>query len=309
MRSTPTVAQLRAFVAVAEVGHFGDAAGSLGVSQPTLSQSLATMEAALGVHLVERSSRRVLLTPDGERLLPIAREAVEAVEAFRAAALPRTWLSGPLHLGVIPTVAPYLLPALLPAVRREAPALQLHVHEEQTERLIDALAGGSVEAAILALPLDDPRIGVEPLYDEDFVLAVPAGHPWADRVDVRVGELHDEELLFLEHGHCLHDQAVDVCLSSGVAHPGEANARAASLSTIVQLVSAGLGMTFLPQSAVGAEARGAHLGVARFAAPVPGRRIVLARRRTSTRAEEFEDLAEIVRRAAAQAMPAVRPTG
>ncbi len=309
MRSTPTVAQLRAFVAIAEVGHFGDAAASMRVSQPTLSQSLASMEASLGVHLVERSSRKVLLTPDGERLLPIAREAIDAVDAFRSAAQPRGWLTGPLHVGVIPTVAPYLLPALLPAFRAKAPALELHVHEEQTERLLDALASGAVDVAILALPLDDSRIVAEPLYDEDFVLAVPAGHPWADRHDVRVGELRDSELLFLEHGHCLHDQAVEVCLSSGVSHPGESNARAASLATIVQLVAAGLGMTFLPQSAVGAEARGAHLGVAEFAAPAPGRRIVLARRRTSTRAEEITDLADIVRDAAARSMSAVTPVG
>ena len=307
MRSTPTVAQLRAFVAVAQLRHFGDAAAALGVSQPTLSQSLAAMEASLGVHLVERSSRRVLVTPDGERLLPMAQAAVDAVEAFRVAALPRTWLAGPLHVGVIPTIAPYLLPALLPAVHAAAPALQLHVHEEQTRALLDALASGDVDVAVLALPLEDPRIVSEPLYDEDFVLAVPAGHPWAGRLDLRVSELQDEELLFLEEGHCLHDQAVEVCLSSGVAHPGEANARAASLATIVQLVSAGLGMTFLPQSAVGAEARGAHLGVARFAAPVPGRRVVLARRRTSTRAEEFDEFAEVVREAAAAAMPSVRP--
>lgn len=307
MRSAPTVAQLRAFVAVTDLGHFGDAAASLRISQPTLSQSLATLEAGLGVRLVERSSRRVLVTPDGERLLPLARAAVDAVEAFRAAALPRTWLTGPLQVGVIPTIAPYLLPVLLPAVRVHAPALSLHVHEEQTSRLLDALASGAVDVAVLALPIDDSRIVWEPLYDEDFVLAVPAGHPWDGRPDVRPGELRDEELLFLEQGHCLHDQAVDVCLSSGVAHAGEANARAASLATIVQLVSAGLGMTFLPESAVRSEVRGTHLGIAQFDAPVPSRRVVLARRRSSTRVDEMADLASIVRDAAARTMPSVSP--
>ena len=306
VRSTPTVAQLRAFVAVAEFQHFRDAAASLGVSQPTLSQSLLTMETNLGVQLIERNPRRVLVTADGQFLLPLARAAVEAVDAFRAAALPDSWLSGPLHLGVIPTIAPYLLPSLLPAIHLEAPDLQLHVHEDQTDRLLDALAAGSIDVAIMALPLTDARVVAEPLYDEDFVLAVPADHNWAGATGIKPSQLRDEELLFLEEGHCLRDQTVEVCLSSGVANAGETNARAASLSTIVQLVSAGLGMTFLPDSAVKVETRGAQLGVARFADPAPGRRIVLVHRRTSTRSEEFEDFAEILRRAVVGGMPSVR---
>lgn len=306
MRSTPTVAQLRAFVAVAEFQHFRDAAASLGVSQPTLSQSLAAMEARLGVRLIERNPRRVLVTPEGQFLLPLAKAAVDAVDAFRTAALPDTWLTGPLHLGVIPTVAPYLLPSMLPAVRDEAPDLQLHVHEDQTERLLDGLAAGTIDVAIMALPINDARMRTEPLYDEDFVLAVPADHDWAGSDDVEVSQLRDEQLLFLEEGHCLHDQAVQVCLQSGVTSAGEANARAASLSTIVQLVSAGLGMTFLPDSAVKVETRGAHLGVARFSGSAPGRTVCLVHRRSSTRREEFEDFAEIVRRAAAAGMPSVR---
>ena len=267
MKSTPTIAQLRAFVAIAEYQHFREAAAALGVSQPSLSQSLATMEQRLGVRLIERNPRRVLVTKDGEFLLPLAKEAVAAVDAFRTAALPDTWLTGPLHLGVIPTVAPYLLPSLLPAVNDQAPDLQLHVHEDQTDRLLDALAKGTIDLAIVAMPVADTRVRVEALYDEDFVLAVPAGHEWAGADDIAPAQLRDEELLFLEEGHCLRDQAVAVCLQSGVTSAGEANARAASLSTIVQLVSAGLGMTFLPDSAVRVETRGAHLGVARFAAP------------------------------------------
>ena len=306
MRSTPTVAQLRAFVAVADFQHFGDAAASLGVSQPTLSQSLSTMETKLGVRLIERNPRRVLVTADGQRLLPLARQAVADVDAFRAAALPDTWLSGPLHVGVIPTIAPYLLPALLPALHAEAPDLALHVHEDQTDRLLDALAVGSVDVAVLALPLNDTRVTAEALYDEDFVLAVPADHPWAGSADIQPSQLDDQDLLFLEEGHCLRDQALAVCLSSGVARAGEAHARAASLSTIVQLVSAGLGMTFLPDSAVRVETRGAHLGVARFADPAPGRRVVLAHRKSSPRSEEFEDLAEIMRRAVSDGLPPVR---
>ena len=306
MRSSPTIAQLRAFVAIAEFQHFRDAAASLGVSQPTLSQALSTLEANLNLRLIERNPRRVLVTAEGQFLLPRAQKAVEAVDAFRSAALPDTWLSGPLHLGVIPTIAPYLLPALLPGVHKEAPDLQLHVHEDQTDRLLDALADGSIDVAVMALPLKDPRVAHVPLYDEDFVLAVPPKHAWDGSTDIAPSQLRDEELLFLEEGHCLREQAVEVCLSSGVTNAGETNARAASLSTIVQLVSAGLGMTFLPDSAVKVETRGAQLGVARFADPAPGRRVVLVHRRSSTRNEEFEDLAEIVRRAVVRGMPSVR---
>lgn len=307
MRTSPTVAQLRAFVAVADHQHFREAAGALGVSQPTLSQSLSTLEAHLGVHLVERNPRRVLVTPEGRHLLPLARRAIEAVDAFHAAALPDSWLTGPLHVGVIPTIAPYLLPPLLPALTREAPDLQLHVHEDQTDRLLEALADGSIDLAVLALPLKDARVQVQPLYREDFVLAVPPSHPWSGSTKVRVADLRDQQLLFLESGHCLRDQTVDICLSSGIEHAGESNARAASLSTIVQLVSAGLGMTFLPETAVKVETRGAHLGVARFAGPAPGRQIVLVHRRSSTRTEEFEDFAEILRRSVVQSMPFVHP--
>jgi LysR family hydrogen peroxide-inducible transcriptional activator len=305
MRSTPTVAQLRAFVAVAQHQHFGDAAASLGVSQPTLSQALAALETGLGVRLIERNPRRVLVTADGRFLLPLAQSAVDAVDVFRTAALPDTWLTGPLHIGVIPTVAPYLLPAMLPTVHEQAPDLQLRVHEDQTERLLDALAKGDLDVGIVALPAKDARVVEHPLYDEDFVLAVPADHPWSGRSGISPSQLRDEDLLFLEEGHCLRDQAVEVCVQSGVP-AGDANARAASLSTIVQLVSAGLGMTFLPESAVKVEARGAHLGVARFADAAPGRRIGLVHRKSSARADEFEDLADILRRAVGARMPAVR---
>lgn len=307
MSASPTIAQLRAFVAIAECQHFREAAASLRVSQPTLSQALATLEANLGVQLIERNPRRVLVTPEGRFLLPLARSAIDAVDAFSRAALPDTWLAGPLNLGVIPTVAPYLLPSLLPALRLEAPDLVLQVQEDQTARLLEALAEGSIDVAVLALPLADARVRVEPLYDEDFVLAVPGRHEWSGGGEVRAAQLRDEDLLFLADGHCLCEQALEVCRASGVDKPGQANPRAASLSTIVQLVSAGMGMTFLPASAIRVETRGAQIGFARFVDPPPGRRVVLAFRRSSTRVEEFEDLAEILRRAATRTMTAVRP--
>jgi LysR family hydrogen peroxide-inducible transcriptional activator len=307
VRSGPTIAQLRAFVAIVDHQSFRDAAVALRVSQPTLSQALATMEASLGVHLVERNPRRVLVTPEGRALLPLARQALDAVDALRRATVPDTWLAGPLHVGVISTVAPYLLSAVLSAVRREAPDLVLRVQEDQPRPLLDALADGVLDAVIVAQHSADARVRADPLYDEDLVLAVPPRHAWAGREDLRPEELRDDDLLFLADGHCLGEQAVEVCRSSGVPHPGTANPRAASLPTLLRLVSAGMGTTFLPASAVRVETRAVPVGVARFANPAPGRRIVLAWRRSSTRVEEFEDLAEIVRRAVVKGMTATRP--
>ena len=306
MRSSPTVAQLRAFVAIADLQHFRDAASTLRVSQPTLSQALSTLEENLNVRLIERNPRRVLVTADGARLLPLAREVLDAVEAFRSAALPDAWLTGPLHMGIIPTIAPYLLPTLLPALHIEAPDLELHVHEDQTHRLVSGLTEGSIDLAILSLPLEDSRLVTMPLYEEDFVLAVPPGHTWAGVDTVDIGDVPNENLLLLDEGHCLRDQVVAACLSSGVSRVGASGDRAASLPTIVQLVAAGLGMTLLPETAVNVETRGAHLGVARFAEPVPGRSIVLAHRRSCMRTDEFEDFAEILRRAMTTRMPFIR---
>jgi LysR family hydrogen peroxide-inducible transcriptional activator len=170
------------------------------------------------------------------------------------------------------------------------------------------LAAGSVDVAVLALPVMDTRVQSVPLYDEDFVVAVPGSHPWNGRTDLTPTHLQDEQLLLLEEGHCLRDQVVEVCVQSGVTSAGEANARAASLSTIVHLVSAGLGMTVLPSSAVEVEARGARLGIAHFAGDAPGRRIGLVWRKSSTRTEEFEDLADIITRGVVSGMPDVRAT-
>lgn len=299
MRSSPTLAQLRAFVAIAEIGHFRDAAASLRVSQPTLSQALSALEAGMGLRLIERTPRRVLVTADGHRLLPIARGILEGVEAFRSAASPTGDLSGSAHLGIIPTVAPYLLPALLTTLADEAPALRVHVHEDQTERLLRGLATATLDAAILALPISDPGVRVVPLYEEELMLAVPPGHAWDGTADVAPESVDPAELLLLDKGHCLRDQVLEVCLSSGGSNAGAEAARAASLGTIVQLVAAGYGVTVLPATGVPIEAARARLGIAHFAAPSPTRTIVLAHRRTSSRAGELAQFAEVVRAAAA----------
>ncbi len=181
-RSAPTLPQLRAFVALCEMRHFGAAARRLGIGQSSLSEAFAALEASVGARLVERSPRRIVVTPEGRRLLPHAQAAVAAADAFElAAAGLGALLSGPLRIGLIPTVAPYLLPALLARLGRAAPALELHVREDQTETLLTALRGGDVDAAVLALPAAEEGIDELALYDEEFVVVVPAGHPWAGR--------------------------------------------------------------------------------------------------------------------------------
>jgi LysR family hydrogen peroxide-inducible transcriptional activator len=290
----PTLAGLRAFTAVAEKHHFGSAATALGVSQSTLSQSLSALEAGLGTHLVERSTRRVRVTREGMQLLPLAQTVVEAADAFTAAnAGTSDPLQGTLRLGMIPTVAPYVLPAVLAGLANRLPALTLRVIEDQTERLLSALRGGALDAALIALPADTGGITEVPIYEEDFLLAVPPGHPLSGKRRVPASALADLPLLLLDEGHCLRDQALDVCQQAGV-RAELADTRAASLATAVQCVTGGLGVTLIPQSAAPVEAARSQLGLAQFAAPRPGRRIGLVFRSSSGRDESYRRLAGII---------------
>jgi LysR family transcriptional regulator, hydrogen peroxide-inducible genes activator len=290
----PTIAGLRAFVAVAEKQHFSSAATTLGVSQSTLSQALAALETGLGTRLLERSTRRVFLTTEGRQLLPRALAVVEAVDAFTAAA---AGAADPLHasmrLGLIPTVAPYVLPTLLAGLADQLPSLTLRVIEDQTERLLALLREGALDAALIALPADAVGVTAIPIYDEDFVLALPPEHPLSGKRRVPTTALAELPLLLLDEGHCLRDQALDVCHTAGV-RAELANTRAASLATAVQCVSGGLGVTLIPQSAVPVEAASSRLGLAQFAAPRPGRRIGLVFRSSSGRDETYRQLAALI---------------
>ena len=287
--SAPSIAGLRAFVAVAELGHFGDAAVAARVSQPALSQALAALERKLGVALIERTTRRVLVTPDGQRLLPAARASLESLDALAMLAdADREPLAGVVRIGMIPTVAPYLAPPMLRTLRKAVPAMLPEIHEDHTARLLEALSTGAIDAAILALPAGVAGVAEVPLYDEDFVLAVPADHPLAGGEAVPLTSLVESRLLLLDEGHCLRDQALEVCGSVGAREAG--SARAASLSTIVRLVEAGLGTTLLPATAVWAEGS-AELGFAHFRSPAPGRRIGLVYRGSSPRVDEWNLLA------------------
>ncbi|OBI42074.1 hydrogen peroxide-inducible genes activator [Mycobacterium colombiense] len=290
----PTIAGLRAFAAVAEKRQFSSAATSLGVSQSTLSQALAALEAGLGTQLVERSTRRVFLTTEGAQLLPHAQAVVEAADAFSAAAAGSSDpLRAGIRLGLIPTVAPYVLPTVLAGVAQELPGLTLRVTEDQTERLLAVLREGALDAALIALPAEGAGVTAIPIYDEDFVLALPPDHPLAGRRRVPATALADLPLLLLDEGHCLRDQALDVCHKAGV-RAEVANTRAASLATAVQCVTGGLGVTLIPQTAVPVEASRSRLGLAQFAAPRPGRRIGLVFRSSSGRDESYRWLAGLI---------------
>lgn len=289
----PTIAGLRAFVAVAEKRQFSGAATALGVSQSTLSQALAALEAGLGTQLVERSTRRVFLTPQGAELLPHAQAVVEAADAFTAAAAGSADpLRAGMRLGLIPTVAPYVLPTVLVGIAERRPGLTLRVTEDQTERLLAVLREGALDAALIALPAETAGVTAIPIYDEDFVLALPPGHPLAGKRRVPATALADLPLL-LDEGHCLRDQALDVCHKAGV-RAELANTRAASLATAVQCVTGGLGVTLIPQSAVPVEASRSRLGLAQFAAPRPGRRIGLVFRSSSGRDDSYRELAGLI---------------
>ncbi|WP_194814347.1 hydrogen peroxide-inducible genes activator [Nocardia sp. XZ_19_385] len=290
----PTLSQLRAFVAVAEYRHFGTAAARLGVSQPTLSQALAALENGLGLQLIERSTRRVLVTAEGTRLLPQATATLEAADRFVASAT-GDGLGGTLRMGIIPTVAPYVLPALLPELRRRVPALAPQVIEDQTARLLDGLRTGVLDVALLALPADAPGLTEIPLYTEEFVLVTPRGHELAGREDIAASALDTLPLLLLDEGHCLRDQTLEFCRSSDTRPGSVGDTRAASLTTVVQCVAGGLGVTLIPEMAVAAETARGTLDTARFANPAPARALGLTFRASTARTEDYEQLAEIIR--------------
>ncbi|WP_327353725.1 LysR substrate-binding domain-containing protein [Streptomyces sp. NBC_01304] len=294
----PSLAQLRAFVAVAEHLHFRDAAAALGMSQPALSGAVSALEDVLGVQLLERTTRKVLLSPAGERLAVRARGVLESVgELMEEAEAVRAPFTGALRLGVIPTVAPYLLPTVLRLVRSSYPSLDLQVHEEQTSSLVEGLLSGRLDLLLLAVPLGVPGVVELPLFDEDFVLVAPVSHPLGGREGIPRSALRDLDLLLLDEGHCLRDQALDICREVGRGEvPGSTTA--AGLSTLVQLVAGGLGVTLLPRTAVGVEtSRSAQLVTGSFADPAPTRRIALALRAGAARAEEYAELASALREA------------
>ncbi|MFG2757465.1 hydrogen peroxide-inducible genes activator [Streptomyces wuyuanensis] len=295
----PSLAQLRAFAAVSEHLHFRDAAAAIGMSQPALSGAVSALEEALGVQLLERTTRKVLLSPAGERLAVRAKAVLDAVgELLEEAEAVRAPFTGVLRLGVIPTVAPYLLPSVLRLVHERYPDLDLQVHEEQTSSLLEGLAGGRLDLLLLAVPLGVPGVTELPLFDEDFVLVTYDEHWLGGRQDIPREALRELPLLLLDEGHCLRDQALDICREAGRTEGAPVTTTAAGLSTLVQLVAGGLGVTLLPRTAVQVETgRNPALATGYFADPAPARRVALAMRTGAARQGEFEQFAGALREA------------
>ncbi|HXQ32070.1 MAG TPA: LysR substrate-binding domain-containing protein [Steroidobacteraceae bacterium] len=286
---------LRYLVALADTHHFGHAAAKSHVSQPTLSAQIRKLEDYLGVQLVERQPRNVALTDIGERIVILARrvlqEADDIVELARGSRDP---LAGTLKVAFIPTLGPYLLPLVTPRIRKQLPRLQLLLYEYQTGALLERLRAGELDLGVLALGVDVSGLEVQPLYDEAFTLAVPAGHRLATKPAVRAEDLAGETLLLLEDGHCLRDQALEVCNRVDVHEAGDF--RATSLETLRQMVAAGLGVTLLPALAThGPFAAARNLVIRPFAKPVPHRTLGAVWRRSSTRAPAIAAVCEALK--------------
>lgn len=291
---------LRYLVALADERHFGRAAERCYVSQPTLSAQIRKLEEYLGVALVERQPKRVSLTETGAKIVERARRLLlEADAIVEVAKTDRDPLAGPLRLALIPTVGPYLLPEIARPLKRALPRLKLMLYEYQTGPLLERLRDGELDLGILALPVAADGLATAELYEEPFTLAVPASHPLAGRERVRVADLEGETLLLLEDGHCLRDQALEVCSRIGLGEEGDY--RATSLETLRQMVAAGHGVTLLPQLAaatpVGA-ARG--LKVKPFAKPAPSRTIGAVWRKSTTRRRAIDTVIATIRAAMKQ---------
>ena len=261
-----TLRELRYLVALADRAHFGRAAEDCHVSQPTMSTQIRKLEEYLGATLIERNAKSISLTPMGQEVVAQARRIVTQVDALLTSTrTPREPLSGPLNLGVIPTLAPYFLPWFIPQAKSRYPRLQLVVHEDLTGHLLERLRNYQIDAALLALPLDGEDFEALPLFDEPFWFACPTQHPLARLNAVTEADLREEPMLLLADGHCLRGQALTACGRPVVDEEGLDDFRAASLETICQLVAAGFGCTLLPALAV-AHARDSGICVRPLAA-------------------------------------------
>ena len=291
--------QLKYFDAVARSGHFGKAAEHCAVTQPALSMQVKELEKSLGIQLLERGRNGVMLTEGGKEIAQrAARVLADVRDIVDVARRQGNVLSGPLRLGVIPSVAPYILPQLLPMIRDAFPNLDLHIRETQTQTLVGELADGQLDLLLLALPVEHPDIETIRLFDDRFLLAMATSHRMSNRVKATPDLLEDDRLLLLEEGHCMRDQALAFCNLRRIENINTFGA--SSLSTLVQMVAHGLGMTLLPELAVPLESRRGDIHLMRFADPEPQRVIGLAWRRSSPRKGHFVELGQMISAAAAR---------
>ena len=286
---------LHYLVALADHRHFGRAAAASFVSQPTLSTQIRKLEDELGVALVERAPRKVMLTPAGRDIVERARRVLAEVEQLKESARrTRDPEAGSVRLGIFPTLGPYLLPHVVPRIRERFPRLELLLVEEKTEVVLRMLREGRLDAGVLALPLHDEALHVEFLFEEPFVLAAPKSHPIAKRDSLGMRDLAHEHLLLLEDGHCLREQALDVCTLSGASeHEGF---RATSLETLRQMVAANVGITLLPTLAVKPPVPASgNTRLLPFRKPSPSRKLAMVWRRSSAMGGFLRKLAGVLR--------------
>ena len=287
---------LKYFVALADHRHFGRAAAACFVSQPTLSTQIRKLEEELGAPLVERAPRKVMLTPTGALVAERARRIIGDIEQMKEVARGnRDPEAGTLRLGMFPTLGPYLLPHVVPAIRVRFPQLELLLIEEKSDVLLAQLREGRLDAALLALPVHDEHLHVEPLFEEPFVLAVPEHHPLASRDTLHLADLGEQRLLLLEDGHCLRNQALDVCHLAGASE--KSGFQATSLETLRQMVAANVGVTLLPMLAVQPPvAQSPDIRLVGFADdPPPSRHIAMVWRRSSAMSGFLASVAALLR--------------
>jgi len=295
-----TLTELKYIVAVARARHFGHAAESCFVAQPTLSVAIKKLEDELGVVLFERGGAEISVTPLGAQIIAQAERVLEQTAAIKELAKQnKDPLAGPLRLGVIYTIGPYLLPPLVKNIIEQVPQMPLILQENFTVRLLELLRQGELDAAIMALPLPEHGMSMQTLYDEPFVVAMPEHHPWATRKAISAQDLKSETMLLLGNGHCFRDQVLEVCPEMArFSSPGNGMQRTfegSSLETIRHMVASGIGLTVLPRASVpDMQARGNMLAFVPFEEPVPSRRVVIVWRKSFTRRAAIEAVCEAV---------------
>jgi LysR family transcriptional regulator, hydrogen peroxide-inducible genes activator len=297
-----TLRQLRYLASLARHRHFGRAAEDCAVTQPALSMQIRELEREIGAELVERRPGEITLTETGLEVAQRAERILAATHDLVDFARHRDVLSGELRLGIIPTLAPYILPRVLPRLQSGYPHLRLDVRETLTKVLVGELVAGNLDLVLLALPVEGPDVETLQLFEDPFLLAVPANERTPPRTRVAMADVDRSRLILLEEGHCLRDQALAFCASASGDAPGGLGAT--SLATVMQMVANNYGVTLLPQVAAGDNVRDSRVKLLRFAEPQPARTIGLAWRRTSPRKRDFTVLGEIVVQALDQRTPA-----
>lgn len=300
-----TLRQLRYLTSLARHRHFGRAAEDCAVTQPALSMQIRELEREVGAELVERRPGEVMLTELGGEVAARAEAILAATRDLVDFARHRDLLSGHLKLGIIPTLAPYVLPRVLPRLQAAHPHLRLEVRETQTRNLVEELARGDLDCVMLALPFEGADVEALPLFEDPFLLALPATDTLPDQGPIDIGDVDQRRLILLEEGHCLRDQALAFCAAPN--REASAGLGATSLATVMQMVANGYGVTLVPEVAVDVEVRDDRVKLMRFVDPQPARTVGLAWRRTSPRKQDFEALGAVVRDAVARpTLPEVR---